>query len=276
MACGGSSQAAEPANPTSQSQVESATSGVAPEDIIVIQCANITRTVPTFDYMAEYSRRIAERTNGRVEIQMTSFAELSLAGPDTLRLIGDRTLEFGEVYSGYVGGDLVQSLGGEGQFIPFAEVYAALERGILDAAVTEGLAGNGQRWYEVTDYLVGPIISLGNTWVVINQERWDTLPPGIQQIFLEESERHDRELLAYAVGEWEQKAIDENVADGLIHQEFSPEMKRALKNAAINHVIPQWVKRAGGPDSEAAKFFNEKLYPIVNVRILPDGTAEEF
>ena len=170
----------------------------------------------------------------------------------------------------------MQSLGGEGQFIPFAEVYAALERGILDAAVTEGLAGNGQRWYEVTDYLVGPIISLGNTWVVINQERWDTLPPGIQQIFLEESKRHDCELLAYAVGEWEQKAIDENVADGLIHQEFSPEMKRALKNAAINQVIPQWVKRAGGPDSKAAKLFNEKLYPIVNVRILPDGTAEEF
>ena len=208
--------------------------------------------------MAEYSRRIAERTNGRVEIQMTSFAELGLAGPDTLRLIGDGTLEFGEVYSGYVGGDLVQSLGGEGQFIPFAEVYAALERGILDASVTEGLAGNGQRWYEVTDYLVGPIISLGNTWVVINQERWDTLPPDIQHIFLEESERHDRELLAYAVGEWERKAIDENVADGLIHQEFSPEMKRALRDAGVNQVIPQCVKRAGGPDSKAAKLFNGK------------------
>ncbi len=40
---------------------------------------------------------VEERTGGRVEIQMTSFAELGLAGPDTLRLIGDRTLEFGEV-----------------------------------------------------------------------------------------------------------------------------------------------------------------------------------
>ena len=138
VACGGSSQAAEPANPTSQSQGESPSSSVAPEDIIVSQYANITRTFPTFDYMAEYSRRIAERTNGRVEIQMTSFAELGLAGPDTLRLIGDGTLEFGEVYSGYVGGDLVQSLGGEGQFIPFAEVYAALERGILDACRHRG------------------------------------------------------------------------------------------------------------------------------------------
>ena len=101
--------------------------------------------------MAEYSRRIAERTNGRVEIQMTSFAELGLAGPDTLRLIGDGTLEFGEVYSGYVGGDLVQSLGGEGdQFIPFAEVYAALERGILpfDAALEPY---SGPRVWPATD-----------------------------------------------------------------------------------------------------------------------------
>ena len=59
VACGGSSQAAEPANPTSQSQGESASSSVASEDIIVIQYANITRTFPTFDYMAEYSRRIS-------------------------------------------------------------------------------------------------------------------------------------------------------------------------------------------------------------------------
>ena len=46
--------------------------------------------------------------------------------------------------------DAINGLGGEGQFMAFAEVYTALERGILDAGVTGAHAGHGQRWYEVT------------------------------------------------------------------------------------------------------------------------------
>ena len=49
--------------------------------------------------------RIRERTNGQVDIQISSFPELGLAGPDTLRLIEDGTLGMAEIYSGYVGGD---------------------------------------------------------------------------------------------------------------------------------------------------------------------------
>ena len=47
-------------------------------------------------------------------------------------------------------------------------------------------------------------------------------------------------------------------------------MKRALRDAGINQVIPQCVKRAGGPDSKAAKLFNGKnlipdTFPLGNV-----------
>ena len=41
--------------------------------------------------------------------------------------------------------DLIRGLGADAQFVAFVEVYTALERGILDAGVTGGSAGFGQR-----------------------------------------------------------------------------------------------------------------------------------
>ena len=55
-----------------------------------------------------------------------------------------------------------------------------------------------------------------------------------------------------------------------------PEVKAALKDAAISHVLPNWIARAGGPNSEAALLYNDIVAPILRVRVLPDGTAEEF
>ena len=41
----------------------------------------------------------------------------------------------------------------------------------------------------------------------------------------------------------------------------------------LQHVMPGWVERAGGPDSEAVKLFNEKVSPVVGDKINDDGTA---
>ena len=38
-------------------------------------------------------------------------------------------------------------------------------------------------------------------------------------------------------------------------------------------MIPNWVERNGGVDSEAAKLFNDKVGPIVGVTINADGSA---
>ena len=43
-------------------------------------------------------------------------------------------------------GDRGNGRGGDAPFVAFWEVYAALERGILDGAVTCGPCGGGRRW----------------------------------------------------------------------------------------------------------------------------------
>ena len=303
-----------------------------------------------------FAKRVFERTNGQVEIQISTFPELGLAGPDTLRLVEDGTLGMAEIYSGYIGGDLpivdisnlwgmypdydthiqiiqatrddlfrivgdqaggakvlgyqlhrnnfyfannplytradfagmktrshstvlgdlIDAMDAEAQFVAFSEVYTALERGILDTAVSCGTCGSGLRWYEISKYLVGPIVALGHSWVTINGDRWAEMPPDIQAIIQEEAARHEALTLNNATTIWDQNGIDENVAQGMEYIEFNDELKEAMRQAAILRVLPNWVERAGGPTSEAATIYNQKVAPILRVRVLVDGTAEEY
>ncbi len=59
---------------------------------------------------------VAERTNGQVRIEVSSFPELGLAGPETPLLLTNGRLEIVEVYGGYVSGEYpsfdIQSLWG--------------------------------------------------------------------------------------------------------------------------------------------------------------------
>ena len=78
--------------------------------------------------------------------------------------------------------DLIDGMGSEAQFVAFAEVYTALERGILDGGVTGANAAYGQRWYEVTDYMAGglPLFTVENG--TVNREVWDSLPEDFRDI----------------------------------------------------------------------------------------------
>ena len=48
---------------------------------------------------------LTERTNGQVDLSVSSFPELGLAGTDTMSLVRDGTLGASEIYGGYIGGE---------------------------------------------------------------------------------------------------------------------------------------------------------------------------
>ena len=170
-------------------------------------------------------------------------------------------------------GDLISGMGAEPQFVAFSEVYTALERGILDSAVSCGPCGAGLRWFEVADYLNGPIISIGVTFITINKDRWDEIPADLQAIMTEEALAHQVENRRLVEDVWDPQGIIDNEAGGMEFIEFSQSLKDALLQASIDVVIPSWVDRNGGPDSEGAKMFNDFVGPIVGVRIDENGKA---
>ena len=102
------------------------------------------------------------------------------------------------------------------------------------------------------------------------------MPADIQAIVQEEATRHEALTLKNATGIWDQNGIDENVANGIEYIEFNDELVESMRQAAINVVLPNWIDRAGGPDSEGAKIYNDKVAPLLRVRVLADGSAEEY
>ena len=163
----------------------------------------------------------------------------------------------------------------DAQFMAFTEVYTALERGILDAAMTGGDAGFGQRWYEVASYINGPVISWDNSAMVMNKTQWEKLPEDLQKIMLEEAAINELEELRTATVQHEMGLL-KNTNAGLEYRAFSPELQEyAFENAVLGALMPGWVERVGGPAQPIVDIFNEKVGPIVGVKINPDGTVVE-
>ena len=342
--------------PAAQEQATAAPAAAMAQEPVTLQVVCINRSLRPCELIRDfYAPRVSERTGGTVTVEISSYPELGLAGPDTVRLVEDQTLEFAEIYSGYVGGDLpvidvgnlwglspsndahlaltdaieddmirilrdvtggepifrayypnqyifsreplpdlasfeakkirqhstilgdlLAGLGAEGQFVAFADVYTALERGVLDGGVTGGTPGYGQRWYEVTEYLYGPIVgSIGVTYVTVNREKWAALTSENQAILKEVGQEYEAENLRLLKEDWDPAGITLNVEEGMEYSDFPDDVKARMRETALDLIIPNWVQRAGGPDSEGVQIFNEKVGPIVGVVINSDGTATE-
>jgi len=169
--------------------------------------------------------------------------------------------------------DWIEAFGANAQFVAFAEVYTALERGILDCGVTVAFAAHGQRWYEVTKYMVGPLSSQLINTMVMNSKVFSDLPEDLRQILVEEGARHELEAMRVTPA-WNEVWTGRLVDAGLEYIEFTPEMKEIQANKAVPiHVLPNWIKRVGGPDTDIVRLFNEKIAPIVGLKINDDGTT---
>ena len=326
----------------------------------VIQHACVNRALlPCILVQNFLAPNLYDRTDGQVEIQITSFPELGIAGPDVLTLVADGTLAMAQVYSGYIAGELpaieivtlwgvypdneityksqvslledleklvldetggvvinhnwfsgveqyffckeridtledfdgkktrshsaalsdwINGMGAEAQFVAFAEVYTALERGILDCGVTGADPAYGQRWYEVTQYMNGPLPSFTATNNIVNSMVWDRMPEDLQKIFLEEGARSELEQLRLTAIQNE-VGTEKNLRAGLELVEFSDEINAQIRIATKTHVLPGWLRRLGGiEDPRAEKWvplFNERVGSWVGLRIEDDGSVAE-
>ena len=165
--------------------------------------------------------------------------------------------------------DAINGLGGEGQFMAFAEVYTALERGILDAGVTGAHAGHGQRWYEVTENLIGPFISMPMGFETMNKDTWSRIPADLQAIIIEEGAKMELENLRLAAV-WNETGVKVNTDQGMIFMPWSDEMKQFVyEEVALGRVLPNWIKRVG--PAEVA-LWNDVVAPWAKVKIEPDGS----
>ena len=171
--------------------------------------------------------------------------------------------------------DWINHMGAAAQFMAFAEVYTALERGILDAGVTGANPGLSQRWYEVTDYMNGRLYSFNSTTNVINGDVWAAIPADIQQILLEEGAKQELEALRLTAIH-NVTGISRNIEAGLELIEFGPEAQALSKRAGAESVLPNWLQRLGYPDEgqDVVDVFNNKIGPFVGLEVQLDPASE--
>ncbi|MYE42267.1 MAG: hypothetical protein F4X27_18885, partial [Chloroflexi bacterium] len=130
-------------------------------ETITIRHACINRVLlPCVLLETFFAPNLLERTDGRLQFITTSFPELGLAGPDTLSLVADGTLDSATVYGGYVGGEIppieIQNLWGiysssEQEFAAAQAIIGDIEELVL--AETGGVVMN-HNWYAGNDQLL--------------------------------------------------------------------------------------------------------------------------
>ena len=358
-ACGGDADNGSKTDSDSSTSATAATSsGGTTGESFEFQYVCVNRTLLPCQVIQEFLDTVRTRTDGQVDIQLSSYPELGISGFDMIRLLEDGTIGFGEIYSGFVGGefpvfeaanlwgayesvdqwfeasealeddiktlvtretgggkivgfnyyssnyfftkgplntlsdfkgvktrthsnvlsDLIGENGGLGanpQTMAFADVYPALERGVLDGAVTCGSCAVGQKWFEVTDYLTGPLPgTFAQTFVTFNGKEWNSLPADFQKIILEEGVKHSDRAKAAALNA-DVEAEGQLIDLGMEHANFTADMMSIIKEAAQKSVIPKWAERAGGYDSEPVQLYNEKVGPITGMYVQSDGTVEK-
>ena len=124
-----------------------------------IQHVCIDRRLPTCALVQSYwAPNLEQRTNGQVRLSVTSFAELGLAGPDTLSQVADGSLDMVNIYTGYVAGAYpaleVQSLWGtvgdwETSYLALTDLAPDVDRLVAD--LSGGSRVLNRNWFAGSD-----------------------------------------------------------------------------------------------------------------------------
>lgn len=156
--------------------------------------------------------------------------------------------------------DFFSALGATPVSLPIAEVYSALERGVVDGAVTGAEVANGFKYEEVCGYVTDLLLGPGAGYAVVSQKAWDSLPndlktefeallPRMRELSWEGAYADDKENLAEIISRGIKATIP-----------AKPEWIPRLKKVAEESVVPAWAARVG-PNGIAA--FNKAIAPVV-------------
>lgn len=176
--------------------------------------------------------------------------------------------------SGRMTAKFLDALGAEGVNVSFSEVPGALQKGVVDCAVTGAGSGYSAGWWEVSTHLL--TIPLGG-WdpviTAINMDKWNRLDADTQALIKKEvAENFEAPAwstaqgalendIACLTGEGDCKSGDKR---SMILVEASDADITKARGILESTVLPEWAERAGG---DWAQRWNESVGKVVNVPI---------
>jgi len=176
--------------------------------------------------------------------------------------------------SGRMTAKFLEALGAEGVNVSFSEVPGALQKGVVDCAVTGAGSGYSAGWWEVSTHLL--TIPLGG-WdpvvTAINMDKWNKLDSDTQALIKTEvAEKFEAPAWATA-----QDALTNDIACLTGKGDCKSGDKRSMtlveatdadiakaRGILEDQVLPEWAERAGG---DWAKRWNDSVGKVVDVTI---------
>ena len=171
--------------------------------------------------------------------------------------------------------DFISAVGAQPVGIGFPEVYGALERGVVDCAVTGTGSGNGARWYEVSKSMYALPLGWAVAAYYVNTNWWNKLDPQVRA-FLEQTMR-DVEKAQWELGA---RATDDGIACNVGNREGCKIGKlvesnpmtvtrpteadqQLLRKTLSETVLPAFVKRCG---AQCGEQYNKVVAPVTGIR----------
>lgn len=171
--------------------------------------------------------------------------------------------------------DFVAAIGGQAVGIGFPEVYAALERGVVDCAITGTGSGNAARWYEVTTHMYALPVAWSVYGYFANLNWWNRLDaPARDMITATFREVEDQQWklgdeasedgIACNTGQRQGCSIGRVVENRpMTVTRPTPADLQTLRGVLTDNVLPAFVRRCGAACGET---YNRVVAPISGVR----------
>ncbi len=176
--------------------------------------------------------------------------------------------------SGRMTAKLLEALGAEGINVAFSEVPGALQKGVVDCAVTGAGSGYSAGWWEVSTHLMPiPLGGWDSVVTAMNMDKWNSLDAETQET-IQTLIKAEFEDPAWASA---QTALQNDIAcltgngecsygeaRGMTLVEATDEDFAKAEEILVSEVLPGWAERAGG---DWAKRWNDSVGVVVGVTI---------
>lgn len=176
--------------------------------------------------------------------------------------------------SGRMTAKLLEALGAEGVNVSFSEVPGALQKGVVDCAVTGAGSGYSAGWWEVSTHLLPiPLGGWDSVVTAINMDKWNSLDADTQALIT------DQVASGFEAPAWAsaQDALVNDIAcltgngdcpsgdaRSMTLVEVSDEDFATAREILTSEVLPEWAERAGG---DWAARWNDSVGKVVGVTI---------
>ncbi len=176
--------------------------------------------------------------------------------------------------SGRMTAKFLEALGAEGVNVSFAEVPGALQKGVVDCAVTGAGSGYNAGWWEVsTNLLAIPLGGWDPVVTAINLDKWNSLSAETQEL-IQSQVSAEFEEPAWEVA---QDALANDIAcltgngecpsgeaRSMKLVEVSEEDFNNAREILVSEVLPAWGERAG---ADWAERWNTSVGEVVGVTV---------